>query len=284
MGRIIIWFKSLSQRIKTSCLVACSIIGFISTIMSIIGCSLNSWIKSIVCCFLVVLGSFLLIAAVTYISIGCIYKHTVSLTIRHTPVSIVRGDIFETDGFRVIGCDTCFDTRVDDVVISKKSLHGRFVLEHGNEEEIRDLVKQEAIKRGLNSNKDGLYTFPLGTVIKYVSSVDGQTYLMLAMTELDEKYEARIDMARFENMLMKMWSEINRVYASNDVVIPILGSGITRFIDGPKDKESLLRCMLCTLNGSGVTFNSQIMVVIDDNAQDIPLYEYKNMYNSRQWR
>ena len=85
-------------------------------------------------------------------------------------------------------------------------------------------------------------------------------------------------MAEFELMLMKMWQEIDRVYASHDVILPILGAGILRF-GGPKNKEALLRCMLCTFNSSGVSLNSKVKIVIYGNAKEIPLYEYKNIFN-----
>ena len=80
-------------------------------------------------------------------------------------------------------------------------------------------------------------------------------------------------------MLMKMWTEIDRVYASNDIVLPVLGTGISRFDDGPKDREALLRCMLCTLNSSGVSLKSKVDIIIYGDVKDIPMYEYKNMFH-----
>lgn len=115
------------------------------------------------------------------------------------------------------------------------------------------------------------------SIVRYDSSVDNQTYLMLAMTELDDNYESHTTMAKYEQMLMHMWKEINRVYASNDIVLPILGEGITRFDDRPKNKDSLLRCMVCTMNASGKTYNSKIRIVIYGNPKDIPLYELKDV-------
>lgn len=252
----------------------------ISTVMSVIGVSLHDWTQNIWISLLIIVVVFALIATAVYHIIGLIFKDLVSMEIRQTSVSIGCGDIFDTDGWRVIGCDTHFDTRVDDTVISKKSLHGRLILEHGEIEEIKEVVETAAQRLHLTADNNGLYTFPLGTIIRYDSSVDNHTYLMLAMTELNENYEAHTNMAKFERMLMKMWSEINRVYASNDVVLPLLGTGISRFDDGPKDKEALLRCMLCTLNASGVQLNSDVKVVLYENAKDIPLFEYKDMFRS----
>ena len=100
-----------------------------------------------------------------------------------------------------------------------------------------------------------MFDFPLGSIVRYESSRDNQTYLLLAMTKLDENYEAHTNFAMFENMLTKMWREIIRVYAGD-----------------------LLKCMLCTLNGSGLTFNSKFKIVIYGDAKDIPLYEFKDIF------
>lgn len=280
MKRIWKWYNNLSNRLKDSIAVSIGLIGLISTLMSIIGVSLNDWTQSKKCSVLIVILACGLFTVLSYLVLGAVFKSSVKLTIHHTPVSISCGNIFEVDGWRVIGCDTHFDTRVDDVVISKRSLHGQLVLKHGDKDEIKTVIENEANRLGLVSNEVGLYDFPLGTVIRYDSSVDGKTYLMLAMTELDSEYKAHTNMAKFEQMLMKMWNEIDRVYASNTVVLPLLGTGISRFDDGPKDKEALLKCMLCTLNNSGVTLNSEIKVVIFGKAEDIPLYEYRSMFKA----
>lgn len=279
MKRVYNWYNSLSQQIRDSIIVSATVVGIISSVLSILGISLGDWKESSVWMRMgIVLVIFGGICTAVYFIIGMIFRNSVNLLVRQTSVSICCGDIFKIEGWKVIGCDTHFDTRIDDVIISKKSLQGQLVLEHGKKEEIEMTVDGEAKRLGLQKNSDGLYDFPLGTVIRYESSVDNQTYLMIAMIELNVHHEAHTNMAKFELMLMKMWKEIDRVYASNNVVFPILGTGISRFDDGPKDKEALLRCILCTLNSSGVSLNSEVRIVVYRNARDISLYEYKKMF------
>lgn len=280
MKRIYNWYNNLLQQVRDSITVTVAVVGLISTILSILGISLGAWKGSNIWMRIgIVFVAFVVIYSFVYFAIGRIFRDSVNLTIRQTLVSISCGDIFEASGWKIIGCDTHFDTRVDDIIISKKSLHGQLVLDHGKKEEIEAVVENEAKRLGLQRKKDGLYDFPLGTVIRYDSSVDNQTYLMLAMTELNMQHEAHTNMAKFELMLMKMWAEIDRVYASNDIALPVLGTGISRFDDGPKDREALLRCMLCTLNSSGVSLKSKVGVIIYGNVKDIPMYEYKNMFH-----
>lgn len=281
MNQIYRFYLRLPKQIRDSIIISTTIIGTISTILSILGVSLGDWEKSSVWLRIgIVIFAFIAVCFITYKVLGKIFKNSVNLIIRQTSVVVGCGDIFAIPGLRVIGCDTHFDTRIDDVVIAKKSLHGQLFLKHGNKEDIVIAVEAEAKRLGLQKNSDGLYDFPLGTIIRYNSKVDNQTYLMLAMTELNSDYEAHTNMAKYEQMLMKMWKEIGRVYASNDVYLPLLGTGIARFDDGPKDKESLLRCMLCTLNSSGVSLNAKVSVVIYKNIEDIPLYEYRDIFHT----
>ena len=279
MSKIYKWYTGLSKRVRDSVIISATLVGTIATILSILGISLGDWQDSNFFIRIgVVIGIFLLLYMISYIIIGNIFSESVKLTIRNTSVSIECGDIFNASGLRVIGCDTHFSTIVDDVIISKKSLQGQLILEHGDKDEIEAAITTEANKLGLQKDSNGLYDFPLGTIIRYDSGVDNNTYLMLAMTELNEQHEVHTNMAKFELMLMKMWKEISRVYALNNVALPLLGTGIPRFDDGPKGKEDLLRCMLCTLNSSGVTLKSKVKILIYGDAKDIPLYEYKDMF------
>ncbi len=280
MNKVYRWYCNLPSRVRDSIMTSITIVGLSSTVCTILGISLSDWKNSSIWIRIgAVSVTFVIICVLTYVIIGKIFKNSVRLTIRQTPVTICCGDIFRSPGWKVIGCDTHFDTRIDDIVISKNSLHGQLVLNHGKKEEVEAAVAAGAKRLGLQKSSNGLYNFPLGTIIRYDSSVDNQTYLMLAMTELNEHYEAHTNMAKFELMLMKMWSEVDRVYASNNVVFPVLGTGISRFDDGPKDREALLRCMLCTLNSSGISLNSEVNIVIYGDAKDISLYEYKNMFH-----
>ena len=272
------WYNSLSYRCRTSISCALSFVGFIATIMTILGVSINNAVNNMLLSFLIIAGCILVISMLIYLAIGLIYKDSVTLMIKKTPISIVCGNIFETSGWKVIGCDTYFDTRVDDDVISKKSLHGQLVLNHGRVDEIKAAVEKEAKKRNIKVNSDGRYEFELGTIIKYESTKDNQTYLMLAMTKLNEFHQSHTNMAEFERMLMRMWTEIDRVYNSNEVVLPLLGSGISRFDDGPKSNDDLLRCILCTLNASGVSLKTNVKIVIYGDKRDMFLYEYKDIF------
>lgn len=275
------WDCNLSKRFRSSFRVSVTLTGSFFSFLAIIGFSLCDYFdSSFYLRIIVVLGIYLAAFFFTYWGIFYYYRYrnSIGLNIGQTPVSISYGDIFKTQGWKVIGCDSHYDTRVDDIVISKKSLHGQLFLNHGNIDEIKKAIEDKAKSLGLHKIDDGLYNFPLGTIIRYNSSVDKNTYLLLAMTKLDKNNDARIELDEFEKMLKKMWTEINNVYASNDIVLPILGSGITRFGKGSLNNETLIRFILHTLDISGLDFNATVRVVISGNRKEIQLYEFKDRF------
>lgn len=50
------------------------------------------------------------------------FKDGISLNIRGIKVNIRKGDIFKTNGWKVIAFNEYFDTQVDDVIIAHNTL------------------------------------------------------------------------------------------------------------------------------------------------------------------
>lgn len=282
----------MSKRLRDSLMFSYVIVTGFATFFTVLGISLKDLISfdclqlavlNVVIRIVFLLFMYAVMSFFIWFIIGCKYKNSINLKIGSNDVIIKPGDIFEQDAWRVIAFDTHFSTVVDDVEISKTSLHGQLVLEHGEINGIVEAVKKEAERRKIQPNTDGRYTFPLGTAIHYEGK-DGH-YIMIALTNLDADYKASTRMSEYESTLMKMWSEISRVYAKHDLAFPILGGGITRFDDGQDDSLNLLRCMLCTLNTSKVHFKSNVSVIVYESkskdgkkSSDLPLYEYKDLF------
>ena len=275
----------MSKRFKDSLKEAIAVITIIATGLTIIGFSLKdlfpfqtlSWYFAIILRTIILTVILILFTVIIFIVKGSKYKNKMTIHIGKNSVTVMTGDLFKEDYWRVIPMDTHFETVVDDKVISKKSLHGQLILNHGNENDIKEVIKEEAKKRHIELASDGKYHFELGTVIPYECE-DGH-YLMVALTRLDEKNEAHTTMSEYEYTLMKMWKNINGKYGLHRIVLPVLGSGITRFDDNQDDVESLMRCMLCTLNTSKVYFKSDICIVIHEDCINSKesLYELKNV-------
>ena len=264
----------ITKRWKDSFVLSFTIITGIATVFTVLGFSLKdllpfacvnpSFLAEFIRAFILLI-LYILLAWIIWLIKGYKYKDTIRLKIGRNEVTVKPGNIFEQDAWRVIAVDTHFSTNVDNVEISKTSLHGQLVLEHGDADGIKEAVKKEAERRKKNTDENGRYTFPLGTAIHYEGK-DGH-YIMVALTDLDTDYEAHTRLPQYENTLMNIWREISRVYAKNDLALPILGDGITRFDDGQDDPTNLLRCMLCTLNTSRIHFKSNMSIIVYDGDE-----------------
>lgn len=273
----------MSKRIKDSLILAFAIIGGISTVASILGVSVasviplektNIFLRIIV--YITIVGTaYILLTLIIWFIKGRKYKNSISLQIGKNKVTVKPGDIFQEAGWKVIPVDTTFSTTADDKVISKTSLHGQFLTQHAEIKDLEGIIEKEVSERGLKKKKS---RFPLGTTIPY--TYEDQTYLLVAMTDLNGQNESHTNMAQYEQTLMFMWKELSRVYAGHDIVLPLMGSGITRFDDDQGESADLLRCMLCTMNTSRVHFKSDITVVLynRDKLKKLPLYEYKELF------
>ncbi len=268
--------ENMNRKYSDSLKLSFGIVTGLATIFTILGFSMKDVLPltcikptflAVVIRALIIFVFYIIMTSAIYLIKYLKYKNQITLRVGKNKVKIKPGNIFNEGAWRVIAVDTHFDTTVDDVVISKSSLHGQLVLEHGEKDKIEAVVKKEAEKRKLTVDLNGKYTFPLGTAIPYEGK-DGH-YIMVALTDLDSDYEAHTMLPEYESTMMKIWRELSRVYAKNDLAIPILGSGITRFDDDQDDPANLLRCMLCTLNTSKVHFKSYVSIIIYDGTPTI---------------
>ena len=116
MSKIYKWYNQLPKQVHDSIAISVTLVGMFSTILSILGISLGD-IQGLSLCMRIgaVVIAFIVVYVFAYIAIGKIFRESINITIRQTPVSISCGDIFESPELKVIGCDTHFDTRVDNI-------------------------------------------------------------------------------------------------------------------------------------------------------------------------
>lgn len=200
---------------------------------------------------------------------------SISLKIRGIKVIIKEGDIFQTGGWKLIPLNEFFDTQVDDVVIAKNTLNGKYIMEYvQNIDDLKNAIKETKDTTSLKHTlKNGRKNFPLGRIITY------KDYMLLAFSRFVEN-QAYLTHSEYEQCLRTMWQEISRTYANQPVTIPLLGSGITRFEHiSEKNNTHLLRCILCTLKTSTVQINQPITIVLTKETLDnINLYDLKKMF------
>lgn len=268
--------SSLPKILIDSIKVAFTILGGVGIVVSFTSFSLDS-VGKLPAQIGVVVLTYLILVIGTMLVKHKLTTNEVTLNIRGMKVVVKEGDILSAPGWKLIPFNEYFDTQVDDVIIAHSSLNGKYIDSLGEDE-------KEALKQAIaNDNRspllrydssDGVKTrYELGTIKVF------QDVMMLALTHFNEQNEAYTNRAEYEHTLRKMWKEIRRTYQGKPINIPLIGGGLTRLDDmTDKPNEQLLKCILCTLRTSNVTFdeNVQISIILTKKAlETINLYELK---------
>lgn len=201
------------------------------------------------------------------------------LNINGSPLEIKIGDIFEEGELRVINFNEYFDTIADDILIAKSSLNGKYLDDKvadiaALDQAILDDSHLTEVKGEENTaRKTGKkIPYPLGSI--HVSD----EYLLVAFSKFDKDNKAYLLMRDYINCLMTFWEEVDRVYASKSVAMPLMGAGITRFKDVDVSEQELLELLIWSFRVSRVKFRhpAKVTIAIHESMKDkINFYELK---------
>lgn len=216
---------------------------------------------------------------------------SITLNINNSLIKIEVGDIFKQKGIKVIAFNEYFDTIVDDKIISKESLNGKFInkitSDFNNEVSLKDfddLIKNDTylndgcLLEWKNERKSGKkQQYKLGSIFEYGN------YFLTAMTKFDDNNRAIITQKEFIEFLLRFWDNIDKKYNNRTIIMPIFGSGITRFKDKiDVEDQELLNMIIWSFKLSRIkfTYPSNIKIVIYKDKKDkINLYEIKKLEN-----
>ncbi len=196
--------------------------------------------------------------------------------INGTNINIFYGDIFKQSGVKIIAFNEFFDTKVDNKIISTKSLNGIYITQHSAGSEVIDvaidseiLLKKSIVKENVIRQYGGKTTqYKLGAICPFGD------YYLLAFSHFDDDNRAYISFEDYISCLMNMWNEIDKYYNGELLSITLLGSGITRVNSNKIASQELLKHILFTFKSSMVTFHSSLNIVLDERIKDeINLYD-----------
>ncbi len=218
---------------------------------------------------------------ISYVVLWIIANKTTSkkLNINGSPLEVKIGDIFKEGELRAINFNEYFDTVADDKLIAKASLNGKYL--ENNVSDIAALNKAISEDAHLSEMKlDENKSRKLGKKTPYkLGSIHLENdYLLVAFSRFDKDNKAYLSMRDFINCLMTFWEEVDRVYASKSVAIPLMGAGITRFKDANVSEQELLELLIWSFKVSRVKFRhpAKVTIVIHESMQDkINFYELK---------
>lgn len=200
-------------------------------------------------------------------------RNYVKININNSQLHIKVGDIFSEEGLKVIGVNEYFDNTVDNIIISENSLHGLYIrnyyiddisnIDKRIEADSRLMKLRTEYNEGRERGKKQKYK--LGSIF-----VDGE-YLLTAFSKFDNENRAFLYMNDYINFLLNFWNELDVIYSGRSVIIPLFGSGITRFkeYDHILDQE-LLELLIWSFKLSRIKFKypAKATIVIHESKAD----------------
>lgn len=265
-----------------------AILGFVSTFTpldEIINDSEKLWKKILISILiLIVIWFFSLIG----ISVKTYYKkqYTV-LEVNNHKVFVQYGDLFSPSEVKeakqrhvVVPVNRCFDTLVDDDLISSNTLHGiainKLISEGHTRKNIDDLIDLSLISQKcqyeLLNAKDkrsgNLKRYPIGTIAE-VRATDDCNYFFLGLSWFDENLVANVSDNEYVLALSRLIEFCNKRSQQYPVVMPLVGGGLSR--TGKSEREILEYIVsLIRLNKNKLQYDLHI-VVRENGRSTIPI-------------
>ncbi len=212
------------------------------------------------------------------------YLKCTNLTINNSSITVKIGDIFKEEGLKVIAFNEYFDTLVNEEIIASSTLNGQFIKLYVDDVDSLDnaineskyLLNPKRMRENNANRVDGkTQKYKLGSIYKYGD------YLLTAFSKFDEDNRAYLTINDYINCLLNFWNEVDIVYANNSVVIPLLGTGITRLKDcETMSEQEKLELLLWSFKVSRIKFiyPSKVTIIIHESIKDkINFYKLKEV-------
>lgn len=210
---------------------------------------------------------------------------SITLSIQGSTFEIKSGNIFESSDLKVINFNEYFDTQVDNKIIAKNSLNGKFIgdILSNNTKELDSEIEKQLTGKIVANNKNRKLgkkkQYNLGEIVEY------KDYLLTSLTKFTDDNRAILSLKDYLSFLMNFWDNLDKVYANRCVTITLFGSSsLTRFTDAYEiNDQDLIEIIIWTFKISKIKFKYPTkitMVLSDDLIRKINLYKIKEMYKN----
>lgn len=206
-------------------------------------------------------------------------------------VYIQYGDIFSENEVKnpterrniVIPVNRCFDTIIDDDLVSSATLHGKVMNRLYNNGLYNQTSLNNEIQKSLNKQNEPFTQLTNaqkrnGNLLRYnsgamaeVKESDKCTYFFLGLTCFDYNLVASVSDEEYVYAIVRMIKYCNQRSQQFPVVMPLIGGGLSR--TGKTEKE-ILEFFVKTLNMHKSLINCDIHIVVRDSGRgSIPILD-----------
>lgn len=239
-----------TELLKKGCAVAGALISALFTVVPedafkcrFIGCNLSDTAiivtnRVIVCIVVLALS---IIGCYIYRCIRC----SVKINNKTFRIKVVYKNLFKAKkGKKVINFDECFSTNVGDKTedIKPRSICGQYLTQNPSQD-IQGIINKAGVQPNGVSKFKSKNAYTPGTIIP------NGDYLLMAFAKLDEKGKGNLTYEEYLDCLNVLWEQIDCHHGTDDVYIPILGSGIIR-LGKDLTQQELLDIMIASYSVS----------------------------------
>jgi hypothetical protein len=186
----------------------------------------------------------------------------------------------------IIPVNCCFDTIVDNDLISSRKIHGKAFCSLYNSAKYTQEILNQAIQDNLHSRnityttittaekrKGNLDRYPFGTVVEIPVS-DEEKFFLLALTEFNSDLHAEIhNRENYMNVLQRLIEYISSRSQGFPTVLPLIGGGLPEVSE---NEQTILELLIKLINLNKDKINCDIHIVIRDTGkEDISILKLK---------
>lgn len=186
----------------------------------------------------------------------------------------------------IIPVNCCFDTIVDDDLVSSQKIHGKafrtlYDSKKYTPESLNEAIQNRLCSRRISSTliskeekrKGNLKRYPFGTIAELPAD-DTKTFFLLALTEFNSDLHAEIhNRENYMNVLQRLIEYISSRSQGFPTVMPLIGGGLPEVSDS---EQTILELLLKVLEINRDKINCDIHIVIRDNGrEDMSILELK---------
>lgn len=177
----------------------------------------------------------------------------------------------------VIPVNRCFDTRVDNHLVSEQTLHGKvfkqlysqnIYTEESLNTKIQKLLKEkntESDKLSKKEKPDGNRDrYPVGTVVDVPGDHEVH-YLLWALSTFDCNLKAYTSMQEYSLAVQRLVEECNKESEGYPILIPTVGAGLSRT---KKEQYDILMYLLSTFRLNKSEINCDIHIVVREDIKN----------------
>lgn len=198
--------------------------------------------------------------------------------INDSQITVKFGNLFEEEGIKIIPANDSFDTQVDEVIVSSKTIHGMFINNIIGDK--FDEFKND-LDKNLGSQQDNFdyhnevrnaMCYKIGTCAEIIPG----EYVMVAFSRFDDNHKAYLSLEDYDQCMDKMWTELCKLNIENKtIILPIMGSGVTQLFGDDFNQEdlnnyysALINKMIKPLRGRKLPDNTKISIVLYEGLKD----------------